>query len=50
MQQVIDNVKAAIAAGEEFRAIEAALGVKIKVLGLSTIGVITDSWSVAIEI
>jgi hypothetical protein len=50
MQNVIDQIKAAIAAGEEFRAIEQMFAVKLAVLGVSTIGVITESWSVAIEI
>jgi hypothetical protein len=50
MEKTIEQIKAAIAAGEEFRTIEQALAVKLVVVGISTIGVITDSWSVAIEI
>jgi hypothetical protein len=50
MENTINQIKAAIAAGEEFRTIEQMFAVKLAVLGVSTIGVVTDSWSVAIEI
>lgn len=50
MQTIINQVRAAIAEGYEFKSIELAYSVEIRVIGMSLIAIIADQWSVAIEI
>lgn len=50
MENVINQIRTAIAEGNEFKSIELAYGVQIKVLAVSTIAVMKDGWAVAIEI